>query len=100
MRVLPTKWRRKPAGIDTERNYATVTLCIVRQLQFVHCERSHWFLPARRYASAGISYDPVSVCVRMCLCLSVTSGCSIETGRRIELVFGFEASADQTYTVF
>jgi len=27
MRVLPTKWRRKPAGIDTERNYVTVTLC-------------------------------------------------------------------------
>ena len=26
-----------------------------------------YFLPARRYASAGISYDPVSVC----LCLSV-----------------------------
>ena len=29
MRVLPTKWRRKPAGIDMERNYVTVTLCIV-----------------------------------------------------------------------
>jgi len=28
MRVLPTKWRRKAAGIDMERNYVTVTLCI------------------------------------------------------------------------
>jgi len=28
LRVLPTKWRRKPAGIDMELNYATVTLCI------------------------------------------------------------------------
>ena len=28
MRVLPTKWRRKPAGIDMERNYVTATLCI------------------------------------------------------------------------
>ena len=28
MRVLPTKWRRKPADIDMERNDATVTLCI------------------------------------------------------------------------
>ena len=28
MRVLPTKWRRTPADIDTERNYATVTLYI------------------------------------------------------------------------
>ena len=27
-RVLPTRWRRKPAGIDTERNYVTVTACI------------------------------------------------------------------------
>jgi len=26
--VLPTRWRRKPAGIDTEPNYITVTLCI------------------------------------------------------------------------
>jgi len=28
MRVLPTKWRRNPAGVDMERNYVTVTLCI------------------------------------------------------------------------
>ena len=28
IRVLPTIWRRKPAGIDTERNYVTVALCI------------------------------------------------------------------------
>jgi len=27
-RVLPTRWRRKPASIDTERNYVTVTICI------------------------------------------------------------------------
>jgi len=26
--VLPTRWRRKPAGIDTEPNYITLTLCI------------------------------------------------------------------------
>ena len=29
MRVLPTKWRRKPAGLDMERNYVTVAICIV-----------------------------------------------------------------------
>jgi len=29
MRVLPTKWRRKPAGIDMERNCVIVTLCVV-----------------------------------------------------------------------
>ena len=28
MRVLPTTWQRKPAGIDMERNYVTITLCI------------------------------------------------------------------------
>jgi len=37
------------------------------------------FLPARRYASAGTSYGPVSV--------SVTSQCSVETVERIGLVF-------------
>ena len=49
-------------------------------------------LPARRYASAGTSYGPVS--------LSVTSRCSIEVVGRIELVFGMEASFDQSYAVF
>jgi len=28
VRVLPTRWRRKPASIDMERNYVIVTLCI------------------------------------------------------------------------
>jgi len=27
---LPTRRRRKPAGIDTERNYVTVTLCVLQ----------------------------------------------------------------------
>ena len=27
--VLPTKWRRKPAGIDVKRNYVTVNLCVI-----------------------------------------------------------------------
>jgi len=26
--VLRTTWRQKPAGIDMERNYVTVTLCV------------------------------------------------------------------------
>jgi len=26
--ILPTRWRQKSAGIDLERNYITVTLCI------------------------------------------------------------------------
>ena len=28
--VLPAKRRRKPAGIDTKRNYVTVTLCVLQ----------------------------------------------------------------------
>jgi len=28
LRVLPSRWRRKPAGIDTERSYVIVTLCM------------------------------------------------------------------------
>ena len=53
------------------------------------------FLPARHCASAGTSYGPVSVS----LCLSVTSRCSIKRGERTNLVFGMEASFDQSYTV-
>ena len=52
------------------------------------------FLPARRYASVGTCYGPVSVS------LSVTSRRSIEVVGRIELVFGTGASFDQSYTVF
>jgi len=36
LRVLPTKRRRKPAGIDMERNYVTVTLCISWNMKFVY----------------------------------------------------------------
>jgi len=40
LRVLPTRWRRQPAGIDMERNYVTVTLCIApKQLARCVCER-------------------------------------------------------------
>ena len=40
------------------------------------------------------SHGPVSVC------MSVTSRCSVEVVGRIELVFGMEASFDQSDTVF
>jgi len=29
LRVLPTRWRQKPADIDMEENYVTVILCII-----------------------------------------------------------------------
>ena len=50
-----------------------------------------YFLPARRYPSAGTSYRPVS--------LSVTSRCFIETAEQTWLVFGTGASFDLSYTV-
>jgi len=54
-------------------------------------------LPARRYASAGTSYVPVSVCLSVCL--SDTRWSSIEIDERINVVFGMQASFDQSYTV-
>ena len=54
-------------------------------------------VPARCYASAGTSYGPVSVSV--CLSVSVTSRCSIETVERIWLFFGMGASFHLSYTV-
>jgi len=38
-RVLPTRWRRKPAGIGTERNYVTVALCI--EVKYTVFEQGH-----------------------------------------------------------
>ena len=59
------------------------TVYIVRKC--IICSLSDYLhssvLTARRCASAGTSYDTVSVC------LSVTSRSSIETDKRIELVF-------------
>ena len=46
-----------------------------------------FFLSARRYASAGTSYGPVSVCLFVAVC--VTSRCSIEVVGRIELVLAW-----------
>jgi len=49
------------------------------------------FLPApRRYARAGI----LAMALCPCLCLSVTSRCSIKRNERINLLFGMKASFD------
>ena len=39
-------------------------------------------------------------CLSVWVCLSVTSRCSLEIGRRIELVFGTQASFDLSHSVF
>jgi len=72
MRVLPTKWRRKPAGIDMERNYVTVTLSIVTDRRpsvspFVHPFRSTAVTVAGGFAAerpAGKIYISIDSCVR------------------------------------
>ena len=53
-----------------------------------------WPTPPGNLASGGSSYGLVSVSV----CLS--SRCSVETDRRIELVFGTDAFFDLSYAVF
>ena len=60
--VVPTRWRRKPAGIDTERNYVTVTLCLLVTVDAFnrrlgpdyHTERPH--LSRARYARVSFMY--------------------------------------------
>jgi len=51
------------------------------------------FLPARRYASAGTCYGPVSVC------LTIASRCSTKAAKLIGLVLGMGASFNLPYTV-
>ena len=50
-----------------------------------------------RYAGAGTSYVPVSVCLSVSV--SVTSRGSVETAERIELVYGMGAPFRLSYTV-
>jgi len=49
------------------------------------------YLPALRYAGAGTSYGPVSVCLSVSV--SVTSRSSVETAERIELVLAWELNS-------
>ena len=39
IRVLPTRWRRKPAGTDVERNYVTVSLCILTDRMCIRLDK-------------------------------------------------------------
>jgi len=43
-RVLPTRWRRKPAGLDVNWHYVTVALCIGRRTR-QHSQTPVVFLP-------------------------------------------------------
>ena len=47
MTVLPTRWRRKPAGIDMEQNYVTVTLYIQYIIRVHQWTLSKWQIDKR-----------------------------------------------------
>ena len=68
---------------------------VMQRPSHVDATGSVGFTRATLDASANTSYGHVSVCV----CLSVTSRCSVEVVGRIKLVFGTEASFDKSYTV-
>jgi len=76
--------------------YAYISGILVVVMSQGMCTQHMHFLPAQRYASTGTSYGPVSVC----LCLSVTTWCSVKGNEWISMVFGMEASFDQSFTMF
>ena len=74
IRLLPTRWRLKPHSIDTERNYVTVTRCIV------YADRKRW-----EGMQTWLSWDAaVSACSKQSArarvtCRSRKSRCTSET---------------------
>jgi len=54
-------------------------------------------LPARRYDSMGTI--AMTQYLSVCLCVSVTSQCSVRASEQVQLVSGMEASFDQSYVV-
>ena len=70
------------------------------------CANKDVYIIARFYPRdavlARVLLLATSLCPSVCLCpfLSVTSRCSIKRDERINLVFGTEASFDQSYTGF
>ena len=85
MRVLPTRWRRKPTGIDTNRNYVTVTLCMglaTKRQGHEFPNSSHWSSikspTLAGYCEAGGLSETCSTCVGRCyLVLSNRLLCSL-----------------------
>jgi len=71
LRVLPTRWRRKPAGIDMERNYVTVNLCIAvwnkpRCYGNSHAIWDHIVLPATRQRCHSRQEDNSNTIISLC----------------------------------
>ena len=53
LKVLPTTWRRKPAGLDMDRNYVIIALCTAKYT----CTRAQICkLPTQIYNIVTITY--------------------------------------------
>ena len=97
-------YRPRPAHRSLVFSYRTDSTdssdCLPIHLNIsVFCFLIFSFFPlftARCYASAVLA---MGLCPSVCVCLSVTSRCSIKTAERIELVFGTWASFHPSYTV-
>jgi len=64
-----------------------------------HARRYMHYAPPSFYPRDTVLARVLAMNVSVSLCLSVTSRCSIKRGERTNLVFGMEASFDQSYTV-
>jgi len=84
MRILPTRWRRKPAGVDMERNYVTVSLCMSKSTTDIHVWLQAFLTPlllaarfssaelVRRLLLAGADIDNCTRVLEIELCLHIS----------------------------
>jgi len=82
----------RQSSCDAVATIAYLLMLTVAMSDYTVAKQPGLYVPARGFASAGTSYDPVSVCVCLSVCLSVTSRSSIEMVERIELAYGTGAS--------
>jgi len=84
MRILPTRWRRKPAGVDMELNYVTVSLRMSKSTTDIHVWLQAFLTPlllaarfssaelVRRLLLAGADIDNCTRVLEIDLCLHIS----------------------------
>ena len=82
--ILPTRWRRKPAGVDMELNYATVSLRMSKSTTDIHVWLQAFLTPlllaarfssaelVRRLLLAGADIDNCTRVLEIDLCLHIS----------------------------
>ena len=73
-----------------------LTVCCFSKIQIGFT----FLVPAHPGSPGQRALKRLCVRVRVCVCVSVTSRCSIKMNERINLVFGMEVFFDKCYTVF